>query len=295
MMTLTLPIGNAYSENCLDGGGWNGNCQDPHSTRQVLRKMFRSVAYEASKGFGNVAGAIKSRHGYLQRDQKTYTKLDQALRPGDVLFEKTGAALTDKFIPGRLGHVALYLGRGWELANLGYKINRPETMTDEAYQAELGNPWVVEALRPGVTTNSLEHFMDIDEIFVFRPNYPSEAAMRDSLKHALLYRGFPYDFLFDLGDDTNIYCTELVTRALDVYPWELKKLLGISTIDPDTLMIQAMTRMDFEPVAAFFNQKLYLEKGPELRSRIEQLFKIRSDGSSWPDLGQESRPHSPVR
>ena len=116
--------------------------------------------------------------------------------------EKTPFRLTDQFIPGFFGHVAIWLGNIEEL--LGYKmvyqgkeiylIDHPlmKPYLEDIYAGKS----VVEALRiPGVTTNNLEHFMDIDDFLVLRMaeiNNPSEKILR-----TIAQIGKPYDLFHD--------------------------------------------------------------------------------------------------
>ena len=78
---------------------------------------------------------------------------------------------------------------------------------------------IVEALRPGVELNTMDHFLEIDDMAILRPNYCEErfndgkCFTRDErltfLKNSLQQVGKNYDFNFDANTEDVIVCSEL--------------------------------------------------------------------------------------
>ena len=56
-------------------------------------------------------GLFKVEWAIFMMMKKSLQEVKQELRPFDILFEKTPFRLTDKFIPGHFGHVAIYIGQ----------------------------------------------------------------------------------------------------------------------------------------------------------------------------------------
>ena len=64
-------------------------------------------------------GLYEARKGKLHGKPAIQAALASQLRPLDLLLEKTPFRLTDAFIPGHFGHVAIWLGTEAELRELG--------------------------------------------------------------------------------------------------------------------------------------------------------------------------------
>ena len=118
-----------------------------------------------SKVFGNSVGLVQTRKGLLFKNQKEIDRIKSRLKPMDVLLEKTPFRLTDKFIPGHFGHVAIWVGTEKELKANGL-WEHPQI---KPYQKDImEGKCVLEALRDGVQLSSLEKFMDVDDVAVLR-------------------------------------------------------------------------------------------------------------------------------
>jgi hypothetical protein len=201
-----------------------------------------------SQIFGNTAGRVQTRSGKLltmARDPVAMTKLKAELRPMDVLLEKTPFRLTDRFIPGFYGHVAIWLGPveqwgGWTVAYNGQNIAVLEhPMVRKLLPLFKDGKLVLESLRlPGVTLNTLEHFMDIDDLLVLRsPSLVDPGAM---LIKALEQYGKPYDFNFDVETERELVCSELIYLVFTDETWPTERSLGRYTISPDHVAQKAL-------------------------------------------------------
>ena len=204
--------------------------------------------------FGNAVGLVESRRGKLDDRQDVHDRVVGALRAGDILLEKTPFRLTDSFIPGHWGHVAIWVGTPDELKALGL-WDRPEV---RAHQAAIrAGHGVVEALRSGVKMNPIQHFLNIDDLAVLRENGLSDTQRAQVILHTLRQVGKAYDFNFDVESTDRIVCSELVYHAYSHHRWPTSRHLGRSTISPDNVALRAVP-------AGFLNTVVLYHDGEEI-------------------------------
>ena len=206
-----------------------------------------------SKAFGNTVGIFQWRRGKLKRmasDKRQ--EMIATLQPLDVLFEKTPFRLTDLFIPGHWGHVAIWVGNEEQLKELEVWDELPQIYADakknfkykgSSFQQSIRKGRsIIEALRPGVQINSLKHFLDIDDFAAIRVNELSQEKRREYLIKSFQQIGKQYDFNFDVESDKTIVCSELayVVFGDKGWNWPTSTSLGRYTISPDHIAKKAM-------------------------------------------------------
>lgn len=232
-----------------------------------------NVTYIVSKGFGNSAGLIQSRHGKLYDPSPERIKeLEAQLQPLDILLEKTPFRLTDKFIPGHWGHVAIWTGNKEQLQAIG-AWNHPAVVP---FHDEIENKGkrIIEALRPGVQYNTLHHFMDIDDFAAVR--YQKELTREERniyMINAFEQIGKVYDFNFDVETDERIVCSELAYVTFDDMDWPVAKAAGRYTISPDNVGEKVGDNLDFKTVVLIHDGK---EVGGDLNANFRKLMKDSS-------------------
>ena len=187
--------------------------------------------------FGNAVGLVESRRGKLDAQPRVLEKVGAHLRAGDILLEKTPFRLTDSFIPGHWGHVAVWVGRPDELRDLGI-WNHPAVLKYRA-QIEAGDG-VVEALRAGVQMNPLRHFMNIDDLAVLREKAIPDQRRAQVIIQALRQVGKGYNFNFDVESTDHIVCSELVYHTYSHHQWPTARHLGRVTISPDNVALRSL-------------------------------------------------------
>jgi hypothetical protein len=239
--------------------------------RRILRDILFDFGNDSmnavSKLFGNGMGLVSSREGYLKNIPKTHVKkMGSEMKPGDILLEKTPFRLTDRFIPGHWGHVAIWTGTEQELKELGLwdelpalyqKAQQRLNYKGASFQQQIRQgDMIIEALRPGVQINSLEHFLNIDDMAVLRDKNVSKTAMKRYLRRAFEQVGKEYDFNFDVETDKKIVCSELAFVAYDDYQWPVAKTAGRYTISPDHVGEKANGEGPFEPVILYHDGKV---------------------------------------
>ncbi len=208
-----------------------------------------------SKAFGNLSGSVRFREGYLYKHEEAHAKVTSTLRPMDILLEKTPFALTDKFIPGHFGHVALYLGTKEQLMAIGmwdHPSLRP-------YLKDIENgKTILEAIRPGIHLTTVEEFMKIDEIAVLRKddilNSPKDVF--EGILRGMRQIGKEYDFNFDVETLDKIVCSELIYLVFGKVIWPTEYRFKRNSFTPDNVAeIQFFMNTKFSMITYFTAKK----------------------------------------
>ncbi|TNF02544.1 MAG: hypothetical protein EP326_03095, partial [Deltaproteobacteria bacterium] len=250
-------------------------------TRKELKKNYgkdrwyktgRFLLHHASGLFGNSAGAIKFRRGYLDKNQQLNSEILSELKPLDMITEKTPFILTDKFIPGNFGHNAIWLGTKEQLIDMGMwdhpSIKKLQPMIEIGYS-------IIETDRSGTHMKNIEKFMNVDDFAIMRLEGVTENReyFEEVYKVAIAQLGKTYDFNFDVETTDKLVCSELLYQSFGDVAWPTEKYLGRVTISPDnvaSLILYANTPMDLQ----------YYIKGQKDRS---VLYKTEDDLAN--DLG----------
>ena len=242
-----------------------------------IRLISSDATNQVSKMFGNAAGIIVARRGKMDELPKDkQSEIIVNMQPLDILLEKAPFRLTDHLIPGYWSHVALWSGTENELRELGVWDELP-TIYNEAkekyhysgpdFQEAIRNGhMVIEALRPGVQINTLQHFLNIDDLGVLRFNGLTIENKRSYLLNAFSQIGKSYDFNFDVESKNEIVCSELIYISFDDLDWNTSKTAGRYTISPDNVA-QKLLDDNMDPVLLYIN-------GEELTENIGTVFPI---------------------
>ena len=225
------------------------------TTRRIgddLRQLSRAASGGLSQVFGNSVGVVETRAGKLRQDSSAESRIGAALRPGDILIEKTPFRLTDKLIPGYFGHAAIWVGSEAELTAIG--------LWDDArvarYHDELrAGRSVLEALRNGVQLNTLRHFLNVDDLLVLRDSKLEGERLKEHLTRAFRQIGKRYDFNYDVTTGDRIACSELVYLVFTDIPWTTDRQLGRYTLSPDRVAENALNQGGLEIVLLYLSGK----------------------------------------
>lgn len=184
------------------------------------------------------------------------------MKPLDILMEKTPFRLTDKLIPGHYGHVAIWLGTEQQLKDLRVWDQIPAKIQNKVRSGH----YIVEALRPGVEINTLEHFLNIDDMLVIRDTRSdvTDEYRRKAILQAVAQIGKAYDFNFDVLTHETIVCSEIAYVVFADIKWPLENTLNRYTISPDNVAQMAVGQNRiFEPVILYYNGKRYYKDLPK--------------------------------
>ncbi|MFT3870406.1 MAG: YiiX/YebB-like N1pC/P60 family cysteine hydrolase [Nibricoccus sp.] len=227
----------------------------------LLSRMGSTMMNTTSLVVGNAMGLVQTRNGYLNAmPAEQRLALRNRLRPLDVLLEKTPFRLTDKSIPGHYGHVAVWVGGEEELKALGV-WNDP--LVRPHHQRIQAGASIVEALRPGVEINTLEHFLNIDDLLVIRRRTLTPDETKAGVLRAFAQIGKAYDFNFDVESDRKIVCSELAFVVFPDVVWPTSSVLGRYSISPDQVAVRAQGDGPFAPEVIFHDGVEVTEKLPE--------------------------------
>ncbi len=258
--------------------------------RDDLHRLADHSANTVSAIFGNSVGLVETRKGRLFGNPALTAAVADQLKPGDILLEKTPFRLTDTFIPGHWGHVAIWLGTESELRRLGLwddPLVQPHQSRIRQGQS------IVEALRSGVTLNPLSHFLNVDDLAVLRDPAASHPQTTDRLRKAFRQIGKRYDFNFDVQTTDKIVCSELAYVVYDDLPWPTGKALGRHTISPDQVASCALPGGPLQLVLLYHDGQKIVDTPQtfmaELMKRVDSG--PRADGVSTPhSASPQDRP-----
>lgn len=238
----------------------------------LFKEGVNKTSLGVSKAFGNTVGLIQSREGKLvSLNSKELKSISDKLKPLDLLLEKTPFRLTDKFIPGHWGHVAIWTGTKEELVELG--LWNHEMIRPHQNSIEHEGRRIIEALRPGVQINTLKHFMNIDDLAVVRHKSLSNDQKLKYLTNAFKQVGKKYDFNFDVETDERIVCSELAYVTFSDMDWNIEKQVGRYTISPDNVGEKVTLDGEFDAVLIYHD-------GAEVKDELNENFRKLMEKSS---------------
>ncbi len=224
-----------------------------------------------SKRFFEVYQKIQLRKGKLFNRFELAYKIRQLLKPLDILVQKAPFKLTDKLIPGHFGHVALWAGTKNELIGNGIWDNDivKKYQDDLETDSSINSRNLIEAVPEGVQLNSLEYFMNADDLAIIRPNFLNPSEEKDALLFAFSQLGKEYDFGFDVETKDKIVCSELIYMTFPMIQWETKYLFGRNTISPDNVVKTCLNSKKFDLISFYHRGHEVVES-----EKIEKLKKI---------------------
>jgi len=198
-------------------------------------RVFNNFTNFVSGVFGNIVGSVRWRHGYLYDHYWAHNYLMENLKPLDIIAEKTPFALTDLFIPGHFGHIAVYLGTEEQLREVGM-WSHPKVIPLHA-DIRAGKT-ILESIRPGSRMVSLRDFLEVDEITLVRqPGLLSNPDLVEKVYvGAIDQLDKKYDFNFDVHTLEKVVCSEVPYHAFGHIKWPTSYLFGRYTITPDEVI-----------------------------------------------------------
>lgn len=198
--------------------------------------------------FGNTVGLVETRKGKLYGRKDVYAEMQNTLKSGDILLEKTPFRLTDKLIPGYWGHAAIWIGTEKELRELGIW---DDPLVQKYHKQIKDGHLVVEALRSGVEMNPLSRFLNIDSIGVVRRSNLSEQDRKNIVLQSLRQVGKAYDFNFDVESLEKVYCSKLIYLAYHGIKWPVQESFGRTTFTPDDVAVNIFSEDSLQLVSFY--------------------------------------------
>ena len=225
------------------------------------------VVNELSKTLGNTAGLVETRRGKLDANVTVTEHVRSVIKAGDILLEKTPFRLTDKLIPGHWGHAAVYIGTKEELVALGIW----DHYVVEPFQQDIMDGKLIdEALRDDVQLNTIEHFLNVDDLAIMHDRTESDEAKADRIILALRQLGKEYDFNFDIETSVKIVCSELIYVTSIWIDWVTEELVGIHTISPDNVAVKSIEEFSIFDITLLYHDGARTEEGQE-KAEMQRL------------------------
>lgn len=215
--------------------------------------------------FGNTIGLVQTRRGKLYERPEVVPHVRRNLKAGDILVEKTPFRLTDSFIPGHWGHAAIWIGDESELRELGiwdHPVVRPH---QESVRAGRG---VIEALRSGVEMNTIERFLNVDDLAVLRHGDPGKERLAEIVVQTFRQVGKAYDFNFDAESTQRMFCSKLVYIAYGDMKWPTSRMLGRATVSPDNIAALATSDGPLKVALLYHDGKEVAEEPQRLMDKL---------------------------
>ncbi|WP_455243653.1 YiiX/YebB-like N1pC/P60 family cysteine hydrolase [Petrachloros mirabilis] len=206
--------------------------------RDLFTGSVTEMEFQASKGFGNLMGTVAFRRGKLSKSDEWIEFIRARLQPGDILLESTPFRLTSTLIPGHFGHAALYVGEAEDLKKMRLDT---EPHIQQHWRDVSEGKIIAEALRNGTQLNTLEHFLNIDDLAILRrkPGQFPANEVREAISLAFSHLGKRYDFNFDTNTWDSIICSELIFNSYIHIPWTFGHGMASGTLTPDDIAIFA--------------------------------------------------------
>lgn len=219
--------------------------RDQHSLDEVFRPttfwtdrvglVAEGVTRSLSAGFGAAVGNIEWRTGHFHQHAPFKRHLEAQLKPLDIVYEKKTFKLTDKTIPGHWGHNAVWLGTKEQLLELGIWDSPALDFFRE--RIERGEN-IYEVRRWGLQFDTLENFLNLDEIAVTRLPSLLQMSKRELEE---VYRNLAnqwtktYDFTFNALATDRVTCTEIVFLSYGEINWPRGIVVGRTAISPNNM------------------------------------------------------------
>lgn len=206
-------------------------------------RVSSNIVHHLSGAFGNGAGSIRWRKGWLWKNESIRKEILNQLKPLDIITEKVSYTPTDFFIPGHFGHNAIWLGSKDQLIALGlwdHPMMKP-------FQKDIASGRsIIETDRSGTHFKSLKDFMNVDEFGLLRfrkdtldINSEKEKVL-EVYEVALAQLGKKYDFNFDVETTDKLVCSELLYQSFGSVNWPTDSYIGRTTISPDNVVSLAL-------------------------------------------------------
>ncbi len=217
-----------------------------HAFRRRGASARQQTIFAALETGGRFASELRD-HWTPSRVSGHFGRIDELLRPGDVLITRHDRALSNLFLPGYWPHAALYIGSETDRSRYGVVID------EERAARWVGDRRVLEALKDGVLFRPLETTLGVDAVAVIRPNL-EDHEIGEGISRAAAHEGKLYNFDFDFFRSDRLVCTEVIYRAYDglgSIRIPLTERSGRPTLSAEDLLDLAVAGDGFEPVAVF--------------------------------------------
>ena len=226
---------------------------------------------EANPGFVRRIMLLQFRPGRLTQTPEAMALVTEALRPLDLVLINSDNRMTGLAIAGHFSHSATYLGTEAQLRAAGL-WDLPALAPYRAAIAE--GAIFLEAHDGGVKLQHAGIVLDGDAVLILRPQGMDRQRL---LRRGLGLIGTPFDTAFDAGDDSRLFCAELIEAVYPQARVPMVEVYGRQTILIDAVAAAALSgEMPFAFVG-------YVEGGPRVGVRALSARDVaRRLRTAWP-------------
>lgn len=195
-----------------------------------------SVVAGIARAWGFISDHLSWREGRMKDNKEVKALLVSKLKPLDLIYEKRTFVLSNYTIPGHFGHVGIWLGTKEELIALN--VWDQEYFKPFRAQVEAGKS-IVEIRKQGINYQSLDSFINLDEMAVTRVKNILDNAeyVFSNLSEQLNKK---YDFKFDARSADKLTCTELIAFSYGDIQWHETKTLFQVSLRPDDMALTTL-------------------------------------------------------
>jgi len=230
----------------------------------ILKDRTLSAWFPVQKNVAKWMGdtKVKRLNKYLITGEQIQ-RMDEFLKPGDIIVERRNWYLSNVGLPGFWPHSELYIGTYSDMEDyfddpsvtayyrsigdyggfMDYLRRKyPQKMRRFLKKAPDGYPHqIIEAVSEGVKFSSLQEAASADYIAVMRPRL-SKLDIAKAIDEAFHYLDRPYDYNFDFLTDSALVCSELLYKIYlpgkgkDGLGFRLRVVAGRKILSPNDIV-----------------------------------------------------------
>ena len=226
---------------------------------------------EANPGFVRQVALMQFRSGWLTQTPEAMTLVTDTLRPLDLVLINSDNRASGLMIAGHFSHSATYLGTEEQLRKAGLW----DLPAMAPHRAAISQGAVfLEAHDGGVALQRADIVLDGDAVLILRPQGMDRSRL---LTRGMALIGTPFDTAFDAGDDTRLFCAELIGAVYSNARVPMVEVYGRQTILLDKVAAAALSgEMPFSFIG-------YVEGGPRVGVRsLSAHDTARRLSTAWP-------------
>ncbi len=235
--------------------------------RQRPGRHFRAFTWELFERSGRLISKCRNPFHRKRVKRPTVRKLEDLLKPGDIIVTRHDDALSNLFLPGFWPHAALCIGSPEQRKELNASF--PDDLERKA------GPSIsfLEAQIDGVRIRPLTYTLAVDTFALLRPTGLKGSELAEILQRAAKHEGKLYDFEFDFNRSDRMVCTEVIYRSMDgVGPVHFNciKKAGRFTLPTEELIRQALQQPHFSVHSIYGLTGTHWVKGEQAGELLKQ-------------------------
>lgn len=204
----------------------------PASARAGQKSPLLALTQTFGGAFSPVVRNLAAPHGELIYREGLAGFVKSELRPLDIVLVRSRPALTRALITSHFTHAIVWLGTEAEMKRAGV-LSLPEV---KPYRGAIADGrTVLEAAGDNVRLSPFSELIDVDELVILRVRDRGTAWRRAKYAGLFSRLGEPFDYNFDVRDETRLTCAELVAEIFPEFGIPVRFTRGRYAIIPDDI------------------------------------------------------------